>query len=220
MNARPFVITLLCSAVAAGAFFSGCSDDTETTDGEEGPDISDVVFDMEGGDEALIEVLRVAPTQDAANAAVIDAPASGMMVPAATPFTFRWRANASAQLDVGSSRQPTRLGFRFEPAPAKRPVRDLLELALGGVRSAHAHGPAVNGKAYFLVLATDADPKLLRVFTQANEYTPAADAWSRVAAAGGTITATVVSADMEANRVVQGGGPWISAPVTFTVTAQ
>ena len=78
----------------------------------------------------------------------------------------------------------------------------------------------MNGRAYFLVLATDTDKKLLRVFTQATEYTPSADAWSRVAAAGGPVTATVLSAEMEANRVLQGGGPWLSAPVTFTVAAQ
>ncbi len=67
---------------------------------------------------------------------------------------------------------------------------------------------------------TDDDDKLLRVFTLDTEFTPSADAWEKLRSAGKPITATIVSAEFESNRVLQDGGPWQSAPLTFTITAR
>ena len=94
---------------------------------------------------------------------------------------------------------------------------ELLERALSNVPSAYAHGEPVNGPAYFLVLSTASDPKLVRVFTLASEYTPDATTWAKIAGAGAPITATILSAQFEENRVLQDGGPWESAPITFSV---
>ena len=73
MRFRGFLALGGSATLAAGVFFVGCGDDASSGGGGSGVDISDVVFDMEGGDEALEEVLRIPPVDDPAQAAVVDA---------------------------------------------------------------------------------------------------------------------------------------------------
>lgn len=220
MSLRTFVLSLAVGSLMLGvASFGGCGDDTQGVGGGGGegatPDISGVVFDMEGGDEALIEVLSADVVDNAAEAAVLDAPEADAVVPASPPFTFSWHTGPTASLEPAPMKFGERLGGKLSD-----PVEELLDLAFGGIRVAHAHGPPVSGRAYFLVLSTDADPTLLRVFTLAKEYTPTSSDWDRIKAAGAPITATILSAELETNSVIQGGGPWVSAPVVFTVASE
>jgi hypothetical protein len=101
--------------------------------------------------------------------------------------------------------------------PARRPVRFQLGRLLEFEGTAHAHGAATTGLAYFVVFATAKDPKLLRVFTSKTSYAPAADALERLKAAKAPISVTVTAATFADNRILPGSGPYASQPVTFTV---
>jgi hypothetical protein len=206
------------AAILLAVSFGGCDGDDGSGGSGAGVDIEDVVYDMEGGDEALQAMLAATPKTDAANAAAFDAPLDGDAVPAAAPFTFRWHVGASS-----SRFEPTR--WLVPPIERRKSVKSRLahtfvESMLGGVSTAHAHGPPVEGRAYFLVLSTDADAKLFRVFTKNTQFTPDAEAWDRIVAAGAPITASVLTADFETNRIAQDGGPFEGVPITFTVAAE
>lgn len=190
------------ASVAAGA--AGCSDDepsstssTGASTGSGAEDLSDVVYEGGATDEALVALLAQSPKDDATQAAGLVAPTSGETISAATPFAFSWAVGAA------SFREP-----------------DALERAIGlllGVREAHAHGTPISGRAYFLVFSTQTDTKLLRVFTTALTYTPSADAWAKLTAAGAPVTVEIVNAIFESNRVADGGGPYAGTPKTFQI---
>jgi len=206
------------SVTLACALFGGCSDDSSTGGGGEGlagADFADVIYQAEATDEALVALVDAAPKDEPENAAVFDVP--GETTLPATPIpTFSWHAGGESAGPVRSPHQWWTLPKGPHRTPSSR-FASLLEGALSGVPSAYAHGTPVNGPAYFLVLSTASNDKLVRVFTLDTEYTPDADVWARVTGAGEAITATLLSAEFEANRVIQGGGPWQSAPITFTV---
>jgi hypothetical protein len=192
----------LTASLAAGA--AACSDDDPSSTGSTGSstgsgadDLSDVVYEGGATDEALVALVAQSPKEDAAQAAGLVAPASGETISATTPFAFSWA--------VGSA------SFR-EPGALERAIGLLF-----GVREAHAHGTPISGRAYFLVFSTQSDTKLLRVFTTALTYTPSADAWAKLTAAGAPITVTIVNAIFESNRVADGGGPYAGTSKSFQI---
>jgi hypothetical protein len=85
-----------------------------------------------------------------------------------------------------------------------------------GVRTAHAHGTPIDGRAYFLVFRTEENPRLLRVFTTRLDYTPSAEAWAKLSGeGGGPITVEITGAIFEQNRIPQDGGPWLGETLSF-----
>lgn len=207
-------------ALATGAF-SGCSDDTGTGGSGGGADLGDVIYEAEATDEALVSLLDGTVKDEPENAAVIDSPADGASVSPASPITFEWHAGSTASRGREVPRWLNPSGINpSQPRPAPGVLYGLLEAAFGNVPSAYAHGTPVNGPGYLLVLSTADNDKLIRVFTLDTEYTPDAEAWSAITGASGAITATVLSAEFEDNRILQGGGPWESEPVTFTIAAE
>jgi len=200
---------------------SGHADDGHEGDGGEAGDdvIADVNFEGGATDEALIELLAGTPTANAAETASFTAPAAEAALPAASPATFTW-----ALPQQGSRLDILRPGSHelFAPEPStpgalERTATSTLGLLLSGVAKAHAHGDPVNGRAYFVVFATSADAKRLRVFTTATTYTPDDAAWTKLKGAGAPITATLTSAVFESNRVGADGGPYAGGSLTFTI---
>jgi hypothetical protein len=77
-----------------------------------------------------------------------------------------------------------------------------------------------NGQVYFLVFSTEANPKVLRVFTALKAYTPSAAAWQTLVTAGAAsapITLTVTSATYDNDALTGDGGPHTGQSITFTI---
>jgi hypothetical protein len=75
----------------------------------------------------------------------------------------------------------------------------------------------VNGRAYFLEVTTKGGAAVARVFTTLLEYTPDDAVWSAMKASGEPLTATIVSAIFENNRIAEDGGPFAGQPASFSV---
>ncbi len=89
-------------------------------------------------------------------------------------------------------------------------VLDILE------PSAHAHG-RVDGEAYMLVFEDKGCNEVVRVFTKGTTWKADADSWSKLSAATGPITLTVVLATLDNSAVADGSTPVASKGATFTI---
>jgi len=203
---RRFFAVSLASLVAA-QFTAGCGDDTSGTGGA--ASTADVIFEAEATDEALEAMLAATDLDDPTQAASLVAPSAGATLDAATPAKFSWTVGASASL-----------------IPARGRGRDGVDGAttwaefaalFGPIRSAHAHGTPVNGRAYFLVVEDAEGEPVHRVFTLAFDHTPSASAWDKLAAAPQPLRASVRSAIFENDRIATDGGPWSGPASEFTV---
>ena len=205
-------IRVFCTIVGAGlaglVAFACSSSASPAGDAGIDTDVSDVLYEGGATDEAL-EALVAAPVKTG-KAPFISAPTAGQVLPKEAPFTFTWSEAKQAMLP----RERTLL-------PATRNVRapklhlDLVLSLFEG--TAHAHGTPINGQAYLLTFATEAEPKLVRVFTAKTTYVPSADAWNKLLAAKTTIQFRVRAATFEDNRLIESGGPFDSENVSFTV---
>ena len=183
----------------------------------------------EGGvtDEAVASMLGVAAAADDSKtprALSVD----GLELAGAPPFAFRWSTStaqlAPAPLDLAPERELLP-GFGLEPrsahdvALAPRPAPGRRWPAwLGPERCAHAHGAPFTGVAYLLTFRVASDPAVLRLATSKTEYTPMAQDWEKLRAAGAPITVGLTVARLEQNLLAAGGGPFVSTEgVTFTI---
>ncbi len=192
---RRVVLWTIPSLLVGPAFVAGACGDSGSQGGGGGgaggsaPDsLDDVIYEGGATDEALVELLKLTPENDSAQGTRFLAPVAGAELAAATPQEFQWEVGQQASL-----------------------WRSLL-----GPSEAHAHGTPINGRAYFLVFSTPDKPKLLRVFTTLLSYTPDDAAWQKLVGAG-EVTASVVNALFETNRVTQDGGPFQGDEISFTV---
>jgi hypothetical protein len=219
---RRALSALAWSAAASALLYSGACGPSEETTPES--DIGDVIYQGGASDEALEFLLGKAPSVDASQGTVFDAPEGGASLPAATPPTFKWHVGGMSGVDSRAEDQrAARAGGAAERACGARNcggvagfIDGLRELA-GGEREASAHGPPVNGRAYFLVFSTESGEALGRVFTTLLEYTPDAAAWGKITASGGTIKASITGAIFDNNRIAVGGGPFAGQDVTFSI---
>lgn len=166
--------------------------------------LADVVFVMDGGDEALVAMLAKASTEDPLDGPVWLTPQPAAVLPA-DPTALQWQA--------GSLVQQNR---RLQPAPDPNQVNraTVAWLADALLPSAWAHGAPLTGRAT-LVDVRDAQGKsLLRVFTKGQSYVPTAAQWQRLQGAG-PLTGNLLAARFANNRVVD--GPWLGEPVAFEV---
>ncbi|WP_437943174.1 hypothetical protein WMF27_28830 [Sorangium sp. So ce281] len=229
MSRRPFLSRALLvpalAALASAAMYTGaCGHSYDHTSGgtASDPSLSDVIFEGGATDEALEALLAVEPKDEPSQGTVFDAPEDGAMLPGDAAPTLTFHVAGAAQRTAPRAAPTLRLaaaaapGARELAAPGASIVAELGAL-LGPARAAWAHGTPINGRAYFLVFTTAERELLLRVFTTKLSYTPDAAAWDKLRAAGGPITVSVISALFENNRIVQGGGPFTGAPVTFTL---
>jgi hypothetical protein len=207
-----FLLPLACAALY------GCPSQESVPSEEE---YADVIYGGEATDEAMVAlgsaIDQKAPAEDPAQAPALDSPAAGELPKTPIP-EFKWHFGA------GSARAPAfttpsfalalQAGALKTGAPSFQ--RALAEL-FGPPRAAGAHGDPLNGPATFLVFATKADAKLVRVLTDQTSYTPSQEAWDKLAAAGTDITLTLIGAQFDNNRVADGGGPFKGTVLTFTI---
>jgi hypothetical protein len=200
---RVFTGGVAFGALAAVHGLGACGGDDTGADAGPGPggdDLSDVIYEAGASDEALVALLAAQAVLDDQRGTRFSAPADGAVLASSTPQSFEWYVGSSARVTP-----PHRVPWW------RRAARVL------GPGVAHAHGAPVNGRAYFLGFASATQPKLLRVFTTRLDYLPDAAAWAKLAAAEGAITARIVSAIFETNRIVEDGGPFLGRDVEFSL---
>ena len=75
------------------------------------------------------------------------------------------------------------------------------------------------GQVFLLIFsAPSSDAALLRVFTSLTSYTPDADAWQKLVAAGSqSITLSVTSGTFENDQLTSDGGPHAGQVIHFTI---
>ncbi len=207
-----FVRTLCLSlAVTGGIYVGACGGDDTTA--QENNGLSDVIYQGNTNDEALEQLLAAPSKNDESQAAVVDMPLAGIEVPSSPPAVFTWHSGATA------FRTPARQKLLDVPALASPRVPALVELAslFGPVREAEAHGPPVNGKVYFMTLATVSNPTMVRVFTDQTSYTPTQDVWDKLSAKHEVITITILTAYFDNDVLAADGGPFTGVASTFTI---
>ncbi|HTQ05527.1 MAG TPA: hypothetical protein VMI54_16810 [Polyangiaceae bacterium] len=162
-------------------------------------DIVDVIYEPGTTDEGVLTLLGAPLVNEPSAEPVVTAPAEQAAL--SGPTTFAFRVGASARRE-----------------PRRRLRRALLPEWLTLERSAYAHGAPMNGDAFLLVFSTPTDAKVLRVFTQDRSYAPSDDEWQRLAAESGLVSLTVTHAIFEQGRLTEDGGPFVGAPLHFTVS--
>lgn len=227
---------------------TGCGGSETTDDGPTDVDISDVIYEGGATDEALEALVAKPPEDVATEAAILTWPSDGEVLSDAVVPTF-WFTVASESGPGsggagsggtggaggsggslggagGSGGQGAMLrrdsGFRFGWNDAVVPTREpsFTELVSNFILPvAHAHGTPISGRAYFLVIASESNPKLLRVFTTKTEYTPADDLWATLKTEKGELSATITNAIFDENRISQGGGPFQGVKIHFKIQA-
>ena len=175
----------------------------------------DVIYGGGATDEAfaafLTAVESAPPANNPGQAPALTAPAD-VELSASTIPTFSWSLGSSARLTPPA---PPAL-LRAEPREESW-VAPLAAL-LGPVRAAHAHGTPYTGFATYLIVSSDANPKLARVFTGETSWTPDASVWARITAAKAPITVELQGAQFVDNRIDMDGGPFQGSKNTFTIT--
>ena len=168
--------------------------------------LADVVYAGAATDEALRDLLAATPVPGSVRAPVLDTPPEIEMPGAvvalpAAPTPLTWHDG-----DLVDAR----------PLPKKSSVH--LHLAdLLGVPAAFAHGAALSGKGYWLVVTDAKNARILRLFTTLTSWTPDAVAWQRLQAAGGNLAITVTMGVFDDNKLASDGGPFASKTVHFKV---
>lgn len=186
---------MVLAAVASVAVYApGCGHDDDHPASSNG----DAIFDGTN-DEALATLDAAKITADPARAPALTSPAASARLPSATVPTFSWTPAGTAAL-----------GHR--PARAR-----WASLPLGFERAADAHGAAVSGRAYLLVLGVPGDGAFLRVFTTKTSFTPDTATWNKLRDANAPVTASVIGASFDNNNLAPGGGPFTGASVSFTI---
>lgn len=200
------------------------------------PALADVVFQGQATDEGLTALLAAKVQDDPTRAANFSWQSAGDQLPLTPIPLFCWHIGSTAARVEPQPVDPQ----RFDPAGAgerqsppslfgdAHPVRDaarsaarsLAEELLSGVRVAHAHGTPMSGAGYLLVFSTAKQPKLLRVFTTATEYTPNQAAWQKITTTGELVHVQLTNADFDQDRIAQGGGPYRGTEITFTFPAK
>lgn len=186
----------LCGYICINGLGCGGHDDDDHVHAP--PSGADTVI-YEGGatDEALGSIVGVTAKADDTRAAALLAPTDGAVVPREPAPTFSWSTGTAS----ASPRPRSRAWSPFEAE-----------------RSAHAHGVAVTGVAYYLVLSTPKTPKLVEVLTTAQSWQPDAATWAKITAEAAPVTATLITARLEENRLAADGGPFArTKALTFTV---
>jgi len=171
-------------------------------DHDHGTGPPDAVYQGTATDEGLTAFEAVPAKDDAAKGTTVTAPANGAKVAAAAPAKLEWKA-------------PTALFDRSPSSSGTRTSRYRAPFPLEGLRSAHAHGAPMNGRAYLLVLKSGGT-SVVRVFTTDTSYTPDNATWTMVKTAK-SITATISSALFDNNNVVQGSGPFVGTASSLTI---
>lgn len=193
----------------------------ETTPADDGQALADVLYESGAVDEGLESLLAAAPTEDETRAARFLWPSNGEILSSDTvPLQIWWDLGTMAAASEPAVQDPApRHRFLLgAPAAPRREVsfgERALELLLGGVDEAHAHGTPMSGSGFFLTFATPSNPKLLRVFTKNMGYEPDETKRTLLTSQTEEITIELVTAEFDQNRIAQDGGPFRTKPITI-----
>lgn len=181
--------------------FTACDEDGVVEGG--------VVYIGGATDEALDALLAASPKSDAGKAVTFEAPTKDEVLPGDERYTFIWNeAGAEARIDPLLFRPKDR-----QHSPLERALGALFQ----GTPKAYAHGDPISGVAYYLTFSSSSERDLVRVFTTGTDYTIGANEWAKLRGVEGTISLRLTWAEFETNRIVEGGGPWESPALTFTI---
>lgn len=200
-------LSVLTLAASVALYSGACSSDGEPPDTSNGPvdvDIADVVYLGAATDEGVALLLSASTKPSPAPS--FTAPEPGTVLEAATAFSYR--AGETARLELSPARRATSQARRF--------TNELAQL-LGQERAAFAHGAPMNGPGYLLTFASADNPKVLRVFTDQASYVPSDTEWQTLVDAADDLTVTVRLAIFDEGRLAAGGGPFESAPLSFSI---
>ncbi len=241
---QPFVAgTLVGAAVFGASLGAACTGGGAGAGGDTpNPALTDVVYEGAATDEALGALLEAKLSNDPTRAANFSWQSTGDSLPLSPIAIFCWHLG-TATASLASSPARTRLSSTstatspappflalpstlddrgaawhapsFSKGPWDRVTTSLAHALLDGVPSAYAHGTPLSGPGYFLVFSTSKDPKLLRVFTTATEYTPNAAAWQKITSTGDLVHVVITNADFDQNRIAPSGGPYQGAEISF-----
>ena len=211
MNAFFSRRTLILVPFACAAIYGCTHEETELS-----AELADVLFEGEATDEALVALDSAldqkAPVADPLSAPTLDTPTATMLPKSPIP-TFTWHVGATTLQTPNRHEAPALLRI-----PEQSPIRSGFAELFGPVKSAHAHGDPLVGAATFLVFSTAKDPKLTRVFTNLNSYTPSQSVWDKLVAANAEITLSLIGAEFDNNRIADSGGPFQGTKFVFTIT--
>src|SRR5262249_27145692 len=131
---------LFCALASVALYGASCTSEkgTATGGGQKDPgipELADVIYLDGTNDESLAQLLARSPLDAPDKGSAIISPQQGARLPASHIPTFAWQKGSWAS------------GGDRDPSPRTR--RAWAEL-FGPERMAHAHGPSVNGTAYFL----------------------------------------------------------------------
>jgi hypothetical protein len=227
----PLLRTLAASLLTTTAcLMVACGDDGSSGGGSGGapPVIPDVLYEAQASDEALAALLAATPSDAPTEAAYRTSPSEGAALGASSPEAFEWRVGptearwapgAPEAVRFGAARHPPSEGSRTSALPGwliSAPVEVLMGPALS-TRRAYAHGPPVNGRAYYLVVQDANGAIVHHVFTLDLRHTPSSEAWALLAAAEGPLRVSVTNAIFEDNRILEDGGPFVGPAVSFSI---
>jgi hypothetical protein len=165
--------------------------------------LEDVVYVGGTTDEALERLLDLPAKRVNSERLVFDSPGAGQLLSKATPVAVVFH-KALARLDVPSRALQRRWFSNW--AQFWSPIS-----------LAHAHGTPVNGPAYLLTFADAQKHSVLRVFTNERGYTPTLEQWQELAAKEQALSLTLLSAVFENDAIVEDGGPFVGAEVSFEI---
>jgi hypothetical protein len=164
-------------------------------------DIADVVYRLGTSDEGLLTLLNAPVDADPAAVPAVTAPANHAVVSGPTEVVFGVGSTATLR--------PRRTG----PSHGKVPFEPWSFLE----GTAYAHGPIMNGEAFFLAFETRDGEPLLRVFLQERSYVPSGSEWRLLAAAPGPASIRLWRAVFEQGRLTEDGGPFAAVPLEVTL---
>jgi hypothetical protein len=199
-------------AAAATLLFSlsSCSSDSDAH--VDHPDTGDVIYVGGVTDEALDNLLAATPKDDPRQAVSVDSPDLSAPLPQDSAATFTYHLASAATRAPSHGRGPA----RNQHSKWQRAFHALGQF-LSPVGTAHAHGAAYNGNAYYLVIS-DADSKTrLQVFTPETSYTPTAIDWQNLAQAPQPLKLEITSAFFEENAIPADGGPFVGGAFPFQI---
>ncbi len=196
-----FAASLGALAWASTHLLAACGDDSGAADAR-------IVY--EASHPALDALLAAPQVDDGLQAVHLIEPVDGEMLDANTPVTFRWRVGpGAARLQTPVVPRSSMLaGLSEVVEPPLELSLSLMQSLVSPLRTAHAHGPPISGRGYYLVAQDEEGVSRYRLWTTALEHTPGDIDWKILAEASGTVRITVVNALFHDDVVVQGGGPW------------
>jgi hypothetical protein len=206
---------LVFAALVFASLSVGCSEDCTT---------EEPVFAGEATDEAWLEMLDArVDAAEGGDAPTFTAPEADASVPASSSPTFAWDSPlklssssfSSPSLSSSSSSSVQRLPT-FSGTWRRRSPTWFDRVAAVVLPSAHAHLPPITSDVYLLEVDVPGRTCPVAALTTELTFTFDDDGWDAIATGGGERTARLLSAFLTENNVTE--GPFVAAPVTFTVT--